>query len=93
MEESIEADLPLMDSALQRRVLSFTSYCMSRAQRSLDHFTKLWSERGQELSQTIRTAMPLTQSVATAPQTDLDPASSLPPAIPEAADPVPPPAV
>jgi CHAD domain-containing protein len=96
MEESIEADLALADTALQRQVLNFTIYCMTRARRSLDHFVKLWSEHGQEITGTIRTAMPLTQQSpapsSTVPQTDPDPASSPSPVVEQVADPAPPPA-
>jgi CHAD domain-containing protein len=90
MEESVAAELPLMDSGLQRRILNFTGFCLTRAQRSLDHFHKLWNERGPELNEAIRAAMPLTQSTASPPlklpQTDPDPASSPPPQAAEVVD-------
>jgi CHAD domain-containing protein len=96
LQASVDAELPLSDSTMQRQVLSFANFCMVSAQRSLDHFTKLWSEGGEELCDAIRAAMPLTQSVpapSTPPQTDPDPASSPPPPVVEVVDPTPPPTV
>ncbi|HMB95578.1 MAG TPA: CHAD domain-containing protein [Tepidisphaeraceae bacterium] len=98
MRVSVDQELPLKNSALQRQVLSFASYCMSRADRSLGHFTQLWNERGQQLCDAIRAAMPLTQSPTPPqqqiipPQTDPDPLDSPEPSLPEVVEPAPPPA-
>jgi CHAD domain-containing protein len=92
LQESVDEELSLTDALMQRKILNLANFALNRAERSLDHFTKLWNERGTELCAAIRAAMPLTQS-AKLPQTDPDPAGSAPASTPEVASESPPPIV
>jgi len=97
MEASLDADLPLHDPSIQRHVLMLADFAITRAQRELEEFGKLWAERGGALSKTIRDTFPLTRSVdipqpnVTAPKTDPDPSGSPTPPVPQAVSTTPPP--
>jgi CHAD domain-containing protein len=81
MQFSLDTDLPLYNAMLQQRVLELIRVALQQAGKELQKFCKLWSERGQELSSTIREAFPLTRPAALppeaiAPKTDPDPPDS-----------------
>lgn len=96
MQVSLEALLPHHDAAMQGRVLDLARRLLNRSTSHLDRFAKLWRERGQELTASIRQHFPLTRPIIApeaspviAPQTDPDPAGLPETPAPEA----PPPAV
>jgi CHAD domain-containing protein len=88
----LDEDLALHDPAMQRRVLKLVDSAMARAQRQLQGFSKLWNEKGPELTRMIREAFPLTHPTVTEPQTDRGPADSPPSEATGSASTAPPPA-
>lgn len=98
MQASLNEDLPLHDTSLQRQVLELIDHSMKRAKRQLDQFVKVWADEGPKISAEIRTMFPLAEiaavpEVASEPKTDPDPVDSAPPEEPAPAEPVQPPVV
>jgi CHAD domain-containing protein len=84
MRASLEQDLALHDPMMQRKVLKLIDFALSKAQKQLDGFAKLWTEQGQALTQSIRDAFPLTHPPSES-QTGPGPADSPAPPAPAAA--------
>jgi CHAD domain-containing protein len=75
MQTSLDEMLALHDLAMQERLLEMNRYLLRQAGRELGHFGKLWQQRGEAVSRTIRDKFPLTRSVSE-PKTDPDPTGS-----------------
>jgi CHAD domain-containing protein len=103
MQASIDENLPLHDASTQRQVLALIDFGITKAQRELDRFAKLWQEQGPQITRTVREAFPLTRPVVvTEPssptelsesQTDRGRADSPTPTVPSGDSTDPPPAV
>jgi CHAD domain-containing protein len=69
MEAIAEKELAYFDPPLLRRVLALMDHCTLVADRELDDFTRLWTERGPQIVEAIHRAVPLSTNVA-APAAD-----------------------
>ena len=63
MQVSLDALLPHHNAALQADVLDLAKNLLNRSAKHLAEFAALWSQRGQELSASIRENFPLTRPV------------------------------
>lgn len=88
MQASLEEDLPLHDPPMQKQVLNLVNFALTRAQREMDQFGKLWSRRGEQLAADIRGAV----GAISESKTDPDPHGSEPASAPAASHPASPPA-
>ncbi len=74
---AVERLLGHFDPATHEKVLDLAKLALRKSTRELDRFSKLWSERGEELTRSIRVAFPLTRSITPAAAS-----ASLPAAMP-----------
>lgn len=86
MQVSLAALLPHHNAPLQADVLDLAKNLLRRSSTHLSEFAALWSQRGHELSASIREHFPLSHPVI-APKTDHDPPDSA--EIPIPAEPAP----
>jgi CHAD domain-containing protein len=85
MQASLDEQLALHDPATQRGVLKLADLMMTRSQKQLDGFARLWAAQGPPLVQTIRQRFPAVQPASgppSAPETGPGPAATAPPPIP-----------
>jgi CHAD domain-containing protein len=55
------------DASMASQMMGLGAECLGRAQEKLEHFTRLWSEKGAAMTAAIRQSLPLTREVATHP--------------------------
>jgi CHAD domain-containing protein len=69
LSESVECDLALHQPHLQSELLGIAQLALRKSELQLKKMAGLWKSRGEELSQTIRQAFPLTPHIHDPPAT------------------------
>ena len=85
MQVSLDQMVAYHDLELQEKVLDLNRFFLRRAERELANFARLWKKRGDEVSNTVRQRVPLSESQTDHDQTGSDATAPAVEPIPDAA--------